>query len=115
MSFSEILLVTTLCFYFLSLFLKKEKRYRWLAFFLSLSLVVFAVHTLTEGHRWQMFPAYSCLFTLVMVSLVVFQELFHSEQREMNKTKTLVVYVLLLPLLLLLLAASWIVPISFPE
>ena len=113
MSFLEILFTVVTNFFLLSLIIKKEKRYRWLALFLCASLILLSVHTLIEGHRLEMFPAYSLCFLMVMVSLIIFQDLFHTGPKEETTSANLVFFFCILPLLLLMLAATWIVPLCF--
>lgn len=110
MSLLEIAFVSSLTAFLCSFFMKKQRCYSWIAILLSLSLVLFATHSLTEGYRWQMFPAYLLFFVMAVMSLIVFQELFPSDQDEHKEPSRTPFFILILILLVFLLAASWVVP-----
>jgi predicted dienelactone hydrolase len=55
----EILTVASLLLTFISFFVLKTKRPRWMAFLPSLAVLLALIHLASESYRWQMVPAYA--------------------------------------------------------
>jgi predicted dienelactone hydrolase len=55
----EILILATLLLTFVSSFVPKRTRPRWMAFLPSLVVLLALAHLVLEGYRWQMVPAYA--------------------------------------------------------
>jgi predicted dienelactone hydrolase len=102
----EILLLSVLYLFVFSMFVKPEKKNRWIYLLPGLSLSIVLVHIFVEGQRWQMLPMYLYAALLFGFTFKNISSVQRSSGNSKTKDKSLLRFVRGITNVLLLTAIS---------
>jgi len=85
----EILILSIMYLFAFSIFIKVEKKNRWLHLLPSLSLSIVLIHIFVEGQRWQMLPIYLYAVLLFAFTLRNVKFVQHSSDKSKSRDNLL--------------------------